>query len=89
MTDALPSAIGVDTSYSWSTNVVGRKRWWLFPPSVTSHITRRNGETVADDNLIGTPLNPDTVDEAVWPGWRIAKEAMYVMEQEEGETIFV
>lgn len=27
-----------DTSYSWSTNIVGRKRWRLFPPRVKCHL---------------------------------------------------
>jgi hypothetical protein len=68
---------------------VGRKRWWLFPPSVTPHITKPNGETIADNSLLGTSFDPDTVDEAIWPDWNIAKRAMHIVEQEEGETIFV
>ncbi|KAK0541036.1 hypothetical protein OC835_000356 [Tilletia horrida] len=31
----------VYTSYSWSTNVVGRKRWRLFPPSCVSMLRRK------------------------------------------------
>lgn len=79
----------VYTSYSWSTNVVGRKRWWLFPPTVTSYITRPNGETIADDLSAEASFDLQGIDAAIWPNWHIAKDAMYVVEQEEGETIFV
>ena len=65
---------------------MGRKKWWLFPPIVTPYITKPNGETLADD---GTSFDLNNVDEAVWPNWNIARDAMHIVEQEEGETIFV
>jgi hypothetical protein len=82
-------------SYSWSTNVVGRKKWWLFPPSATQYITNSRGETIDFYLLDGCDLwgNPqsDEVKTAMqkWPNWTAAKEQMYVIDQEEGETIFV
>ncbi|KAG8831773.1 hypothetical protein FS842_005227 [Serendipita sp. 407] len=81
----------VYTSYSWSTNVVGRKRWWLFPPEVTQYITKPNGETIGDDNLLRDTGDAETVYATVegWPNWPIAREKMIVVEQEEGESIFV
>lgn len=75
-------------SYSWSTNVVGRKRWWLFPPHVTSYITRPNGETIGDEKAIPEDGSMDDLLED-WPDWELARQAMTVVEQEEGETIFV
>lgn len=29
-----------DTSYSWSANIIGRKRWRLFPPHAKAHLRR-------------------------------------------------
>ncbi|PVG00504.1 Clavaminate synthase-like protein [Serendipita vermifera] len=79
----------VYTSYSWSTNIVGRKRWWLFPPHVTEFITNAQGETVADDVLLDEHHSENLLRDKKWPHWNVAREAMYVVEQEEGETIFV
>ena len=67
-------------SYSWSTNIVGRKRWWLFPPEVTRYISKENGEAINDVRQ---------VDEEEWPHWGVARTRALVVEQEEGETIFV
>jgi hypothetical protein len=79
-----------DNSYSWSTNVVGRKKWWLFPPEVTQYITKPNGETITDEITISSfDADKFIPDPLVWPNWRTAKKAMYVIEQQEGETIFV
>jgi hypothetical protein len=79
-----------DNSYSWSTNVVGRKKWWLFPPEVTQYITKPNGETITDETTISSfDADKFTPDPSVWPNWEIAKKTMYAVEQQEGETIFV
>jgi hypothetical protein len=79
-----------DNSYSWSTNIVGRKKWWLFPPEVTRYITKPNGETITDEITISSfDADKFTPDPLVWPNWGTAKKAMYVVEQQEGETIFV
>ena len=37
----------VYASYSWSANVVGRKKWWFFPPDRLQTV-HRNGELVFD-----------------------------------------
>lgn len=60
--------------------MVGRKRWHLFPPVVTEHIVEPKGDTIKD---------LENVNEADWPAWPIAHANMLVVEQEEGETIFV
>ena len=70
----------LDASYSWSTNIAGRKRWWLFPPEVTGYISKENGEVIPDVRQ---------VDEEEWPQWHAARTRALVIEQEEGETIFV
>lgn len=42
-------------SYSWSTNVVGRKRWLLLPPCHTHLLYDRFGQHMAPD------FSPETV----------------------------
>ncbi|KAK4690040.1 hypothetical protein P7C73_g43, partial [Tremellales sp. Uapishka_1] len=37
----------VYSSYSWSANVVGRKKWWIFPPDRLDNV-KRDGEFVFD-----------------------------------------
>ncbi|KAG8831819.1 hypothetical protein FRC17_002524 [Serendipita sp. 399] len=81
----------VYTSYSWSTNVAGRKRWWLFPPEVTQYITKPNGETIGDTLLLLGEGEAEDQQRTIegWPNWPIAQAKMVIIEQEEGETIFV
>ena len=66
-------------SYSWSTNVCGRKRWWLFPPAQTPllFIKERN-VSVHDVRDVDLSRFPD-----------FAKTNPIIVEQEAGETIFV
>lgn len=82
----------VYTSYSWSTNVVGRKRWHLFPPRVVAHLRRFPAVDTS-------PMVPDiaTLQNIIKAGIRgkeygelhRAWEAAQVVDQAEGETIFV
>ncbi|KAK0562638.1 hypothetical protein OC844_002612 [Tilletia horrida] len=56
----------VYTSYSWSTNVVGRKRWRLFPPSCVSMLRRKwwNQRRYARHNVkLNANLGPLPVSE--------------------------
>jgi hypothetical protein len=63
-------------SYSWSSNIVGRKRWWLIPPEHTDIVwTRKGGNEVVFDLR--------ELDEKLWKG-----KVLEVV-QEAGETIFV
>lgn len=63
-------------SYSWSSNIVGRKRWWLIPPEHTDIVwTRPGGNEVVFDLR--------ELDETLWRG-----KVLQVV-QEAGETIFV
>ena len=66
-------------SYSWSTNVCGRKRWWLFPPAQTPLLFMRERNVCVHDVR--------DVNHAHFPDF--AKTMPLVVEQEEGETIFV
>jgi hypothetical protein len=66
-------------SYSWSTNVCGRKRWWLFPPAQTRYLFIKGRNTCVYDVR--------NVDAIQFP--EFAKTTPVVVEQEAGETIFV
>ncbi|CAO1615270.1 unnamed protein product [Jaminaea pallidilutea] len=66
----------VYTSYSWSTNVVGRKRWKLYPPSLSQLLRRLDR---------GPAL---TAEEAAFVSTARESQAA-VIDQEQGETIFV
>ena len=72
------------SSNSFSTNLLGRKLWILFPPSHT-HLLRRFPDELRSE------LIPDVrqVDENKFRGWTKAREARVEVVQEEGETIFV
>ena len=63
-------------SYSWSSNIVGRKRWWLIPPEHTDIVwTQPGGSEVVFDLR--------ELDETLW------RERVLEVVQEAGETIFV
>ncbi|KAI0670361.1 Clavaminate synthase-like protein [Trametes maxima] len=72
----------VYTSYSWSTNVAGRKRWWLFPPDQTPFLFRKGGE-----EHLETVFDVRDVDLELYPLFERARPI--VVEQGSGETIFV
>lgn len=69
----------VYTSYSWSTNVCGRKRWWLFPPEQTPFLLRKGRK--------GVPYDVRDVSADAFPD--LHKTSPIVVDQNEGETIFV
>ncbi|CDO69502.1 hypothetical protein BN946_scf184785.g7 [Trametes cinnabarina] len=72
----------VYTSYSWSTNVSGRKRWWLFPPEQTPLLLRKGGE-----EHLETVYDVRDVDPAQFP--QFVRAQPVIIEQGPGETIFV
>ncbi|KAL7409999.1 hypothetical protein BDY24DRAFT_418319 [Mrakia frigida] len=74
----------VYSSNSFSTNLLGRKRWTLFPPS-HSHLLRRFPD-LPRSQLISDVRE---VDKSVFRGWEEARKKAVVVIQEEGETIFV
>jgi hypothetical protein len=72
-------------SFSWSTNVCGRKRWYLIPPECTYLLYDCFGKTLASH------LHVDIYDgmDAFFPGLPEAREHAIEIVQEAGETIFV
>ena len=49
-----PLHADVYASYSWSVNVAGRKRWWLFPPSETDALKGADGQLMFDVRTCAT-----------------------------------
>ncbi|KNE54934.1 hypothetical protein AMAG_00877 [Allomyces macrogynus ATCC 38327] len=74
-----PFHADVMRSYSWSTNICGRKRWIMFPPGQEELFRDRAGNTVYDvhaaTNDVGFPLFKD------------ALRIEFI--QEPGQTVFV
>ncbi|GKY97655.1 hypothetical protein MPSEU_000723800 [Mayamaea pseudoterrestris] len=72
-------------SFSWSTNVCGRKKWFLVPPELTFLLYDCFGTKLA------THLHSDVHDgmSCRFPGLRVARKHAYMLIQEAGETIFV
>ena len=66
----------IDTSYSWSTNVVGVKIWRLFPPEISPLLRKipsnRHSERIYDVR---------TVDPMIFEGWEVAQRSMIVVRQ--------
>ncbi|MCO5565541.1 hypothetical protein L7F22_019215 [Adiantum nelumboides] len=88
----------VYTSYSWSTNIIGRKLWRLFPPSVKVHLRRfpqnPNSELAKGVEELEVlkakdQLKPISKGGIGWPEWETAMKECYEIVQESGETIFV
>jgi len=79
-----PLHADVYSSYSWSTNVVGRKLWNLFPPDVALYL-KRSPENRRSEHI----FDVRAVDVSRFPQWPQAEEKMIVVEQHPGETIFI
>jgi hypothetical protein len=72
-------------SFSWSTNVCGRKRWYLIPPEYTYLLYDCFGKTLASHLHVDICNGMD----AFFPGLPEAREYAIEIVQEAGETIFV
>ena len=84
----------VYTSYSWSTNVVGRKRWWLFPPHTIPALRRfprvETSELVPDiATLLSLTTSPATSARKEYPELEHAWQSVQIIDQAAGETVFV
>lgn len=82
----------VYTSYSWSTNLVGRKRWVLYPPSLADriHAWLNPDRAIELDAASGKARKAPRMSEAEVEALRADMErCRVVVVQEEGETIFV
>ena len=73
------------SSYSWSTNLVGRKRWHLIPPYYTIFLFDIFGQTLAPH----LNYSKDAASTMLYPGLSMARRNAFEIIQEEGETIFV
>mgnify|MGYP006138574165 CR=1 FL=1 len=81
-----PLHFDVLCSYSWSANVVGTKRWLLFPPRVSHCLRGRTTGNAIPDARIGAAV----VDGASeWPRLAEAQAACVEVLQLEGEVLFV
>lgn len=72
-------------SFSWSTNVCGKKRWFLIPPEYTYLLYDCFGKKLASH------LHADVDDgmKSFFPGLQEARRHAVRVDQEAGETIFV
>jgi hypothetical protein len=72
------------SSFSWSTNVCGRKKWYLIPPKYTYLLYDCFGKKLASH------LHVDLQGmQAFFPGLSLARQVAFEIIQEAGETIFV
>ncbi|GAB4822997.1 hypothetical protein N2152v2_010043 [Parachlorella kessleri] len=80
-------------SYSWSTNVAGRKRWRLLHPRYSHLLYDRHGHNMPPDFWLhggGSGSKHAREDEAnVFPGLAQARQHMVEFIQEAGESVFV
>ena len=67
----------VFTSYSWSVNVVGRKRWVLLPPGQEASLKDQYGNLPYDVNYFDCDLSNKKISK------------YYDIIQEPGEALFV
>jgi hypothetical protein len=67
-------------SYSWSTSVVGRKRWTFFPPEARGLLVDSHGRILEDI---------DGVDPVRFPRYAEAVAVATVVVQTPGQTVFV
>lgn len=73
----------VFTSYSWSANVVGRKRWLLFPPHEEDYLRDLHGQLIYD--AASEELN----DHTRYKMYDSKKLKYFDVVQETGEIMFV
>ena len=75
-----PLHVDVFASYSWSVNVVGTKKWYLFPPDLKPLMSNSKGDC---------PYNIHTVDILEFPNFNLALEKCIIVDQPPGTAIFV
>jgi hypothetical protein len=72
-------------SYSWSTNVVGYKKWTLFPPAVTPYIYANKGRGTSKERV----FDVRKYDRNRFPEFEKALSEAMVVVQKPQESIFV
>lgn len=75
-------------SFSWSTNVCGRKRWYLVPPEYTFTLYDCFGKTLAIHLHIDMTQDGRRLP-SLFPGLEIARRHAIQVDQSAGETIFI
>lgn len=78
-----PLHADVFTSYSWSANIIGRKKWLMFPPHEEDHLRDLYGQLAYD--AISEELN----DHTKYKMYDSKKLKYFEVTQEAGEIIFV
>lgn len=78
-----PLHADVFTSYSWSANIVGRKKWLFFPPHEEYYLRDLYGQLAYD--VISEELN----DRTKYKMYDSKKLKCFDVIQEAGEIIFV
>lgn len=78
-----PLHVDVFTSYSWSANIVGRKRWLFFPPHEEDHLRDLYGQLAYD--AVSEELN----DHTKYKMYDSKKLKCFNVIQEAGEIMFV
>lgn len=68
------------TSYSWSANIVGRKRWVLFPPGEEINLKNDNGDLIYNETLDITDKDNNMLKKCV--------RSIEII-QDAGEVIFI
>ncbi|CDI98343.1 JmjC domain containing protein 4 [Echinococcus multilocularis] len=76
-----PLHTDVHCSYSWSANIVGRKRWWVFPPGEENKLIVSHGGQLPSDISQCDFADPGTQDSDL--------PRCYVFDQQPGEMFFV
>ncbi|KAL7634103.1 UNVERIFIED_CONTAM: hypothetical protein RMT77_015431 [Armadillidium vulgare] len=77
-----PFHADVFRSFSWSSNICGRKRWLFFPPSESDFLKDKYGEYVYDVN------SQSLKDVSLYPNAHLSEGGIEII-QERGETVFV
>ena len=83
-----PLHADVLNSYSWSSNVCGRKLWYLVPPEFTHLLYDAFGTRLAPHLHSDLDYSGD-LGPALYPGLAGARRRAYRVVQETGETVFV
>ncbi|KDN40104.1 Clavaminate synthase-like protein, partial [Tilletiaria anomala UBC 951] len=76
-------------SYSWSTNITGRKRWRMFPPASAPYLRRLPPVDAMDALAAAGELGPLSSGKKGWSRYSCARSEMIEFVQEAGETVFV
>ncbi|XP_066596398.1 2-oxoglutarate and iron-dependent oxygenase JMJD4 [Prorops nasuta] len=78
-----PFHADVFTSYSWSANIVGRKRWLLFPPGEEYQLCNLHGQLIYD------ATSEELFNKSIYNQYNSETLKHYDIIQESGQAIFI